>query len=100
MIYAKERPERPICPRLAPWQDAPEPTPYALRENMAKDRPKSRRVFQRESKKKPPGLTEVRPERSKKARQGWAYPKTVRGLVGKLFVTRFPRIPPQRTCRE
>jgi hypothetical protein len=32
MIYAKRCSERPIWPRLALWQDAPEPIAYALRE--------------------------------------------------------------------
>ena len=50
MIYAKERPERPLWPRLAPWQDAPEPTPYALGGTQPKDRRESRRVFQRKGK--------------------------------------------------
>ena len=99
MIYAKERPERPLWPRLPPWQDAPEPTPYALRGTQAKDRPKSRRVFRRKSKKMP-GPTEVRPGRKEKARQGWACPKTGRGLAGKQCVIRFPRIPPRNTFLE
>ena len=47
MIYANKRPERPIWPRLAPWQDAPDPILYALREKLAKDCHESRRVFQR-----------------------------------------------------
>ena len=41
MIYAKERPERPICAILPPWQDAPEPTPYALRGTCAQNREQS-----------------------------------------------------------
>ena len=100
MIYAKERPEKPIWPRLAPWQDAPDPILYALREKLAKDRHESRRVFQSKGKKNPSGLTGIRPGRKEKpgkVAHGW---EPVGGLAGKQCVSRFPHIPPRRTFRE